>query len=61
MLSLTRFLLGNYIPGLDFDPSGEFVATVDTGNVCVVRDINTGNAGFHLEFNEVPGNQFPNS
>ena len=35
------------ISGLDFNPTGEYVATIDEGGVCLISDVTTANYGFH--------------
>ena len=34
-------MIGNFIAGLDFDPTGESVATLDRYGVCLISDMNT--------------------
>ena len=37
------------ISGLDFNPTGEYVATIDEGGVCLISDVTTANYTFHKE------------
>ena len=37
------------ITGLDFNPTGEYVATIDMYGVCLVTDVTTANYRFHKE------------
>lgn len=48
--------LGNWIAGLDFNPSGERVATIDCYGVCLLSDVDTNNYGFHLGIGSRGGN-----
>ena len=41
------YSLESLISGLDFNPTGEYVATID-GHVCLVSDVNTGNDRFYV-------------
>lgn len=45
--SLMNLFIGNFIAGLDFDPTGESVATIDCYGMCLISDVNTDNYGFH--------------
>ena len=36
------------ITGLDFNPTGEYVATIDDKGVCLVSDVNKNDYSFHL-------------
>lgn len=47
LLQLTLHL-DNAIAGLDFNPNGELVATIDSYGVCMISDVNTDNCNFHL-------------
>lgn len=38
----------NFISGLDFDSSGEVIATIDRHGVCLLSDVNTSSYKFHL-------------
>ena len=40
--------LDNCISGIDFNPSGELVATIDCSGVCLIPDMNTSNYRFHI-------------
>lgn len=40
--------LGNSITGLDFNPMGEHIATIDEYGVCLISDVNTAGYSFHL-------------
>ena len=33
--------------GLDFNPTGEYVATIDWKGVCLISDVTTSNCRFH--------------
>ena len=44
------YSLEEIITGLDFNPTGEYVATIDSQGVCVVSDVNTNDYSFHLKF-----------
>ena len=50
-LILIYLYLGNYITGLDFNPNGEIVATIDSSGVCLISDVNTDSYRFHLYLN----------
>ena len=41
--------------GLDINPTGEYVATIDSNGVCLVSDVTTANYTFHKEVGEDPG------
>ena len=43
------------ISGLDFNPTGEYVATIDEGGVCLISDVTTANYTFHKEMEGDPG------
>lgn len=43
--------LENCISGMDFNPAGELVATIDLYGVCLISDINTNKYGFHTVMN----------
>ena len=34
--------------GLDFNPTGEHVATIDKEGVCLISDVNKNDYSFHL-------------
>ena len=38
------------ITGLDFNPTGEYVATIDMYGVCIVSDVNKNDPSFHMQF-----------
>ena len=40
--------LGSFIVGLDFNPTGETVATIDNYGVCLISDVNTDSCRFHM-------------
>ena len=44
------------ITGLDFNPAGELVATIDNDGICLISDVNTGNYNYHLEVDNRIGN-----
>ena len=48
---LTYFYSDNFIAGLDFNSSGETVATIDKYGICLISDINTNDYIFHLDLN----------
>ena len=48
--------LGDMITGLDFNPAGESVATIDDSGVCLISDVNTGNYSYHLKIGSKDGN-----
>ena len=37
------------ITGLDFNPTGEYVASIDKEGVCLISDVATANYTFHKE------------
>ena len=41
------------ISGLDFNPTGEYVATIDSRGVCLIADVNKNNRSFHLQLLEI--------
>ena len=46
------------ISGLDFNPAGEYVATINTTGVCLIHmvfDVNTNNYRFHKELGGYSG------
>lgn len=53
---LDLFVLANYICGLDFNPTGESVATIDATGVCLISDINTDSYSFHQQIGTKAGN-----
>ena len=40
--------LANWVAGLDFNPSGEIVGTIDGYGKCVVSEVNTNGYRFHM-------------
>ena len=44
------YSLEKVITGLDFNPTGEYVATIDWKGVCLVSDLNKNGYRFHLQF-----------
>lgn len=42
----------NYVTGLEFNPTGEIVSTIDHYGVCLISDTNTNNHNFHLDLKE---------
>ena len=43
------------ISGLDFNPTGEYVATIDDKGVCLISDVTTANYTFHQEVGRLGG------
>lgn len=43
------FLAESGIAGFDFDPSGEYMATLDRAGVCLISAINTDNSCLELK------------
>ena len=43
------YALENMISGLDFNPTGEYVATIDREGVCLITGVTTANYRFHKE------------
>ena len=43
-------LFSNMISGLDFNPTGEYVATIDEGGVCLISDVNKNDPSFCAQF-----------
>ena len=43
------------VSGLDFNPTGEYVATIDWEDVCLISDVNTNNYRFHKELGGYSG------
>lgn len=48
---MRSFFLSNRVTGLDFDPSGETVATLSSMGDCIVSDLNTDYSTFCLKMN----------
>ena len=40
--------LDNAISGLDFNPSGTLIASIDRGGVCLISDVNTDDYSSHF-------------
>ena len=38
------------ISGLDFNPTGEYVATIDEEGMCLISDVNKNDYSFHVQF-----------
>ena len=43
------YSLDDMISGLDFNPTGEYVATIDWRGVCLISDVTTVNYRFYME------------
>lgn len=39
----------NWIAGMDFDPSGESIATIDSHGMCLISDVTTNHCNFNLK------------
>lgn len=50
--------LDNALPGIDFDPNGEIIATLDWYGTCLISDINTNDCYFNLQMNQKAGRFF---
>ena len=46
------YSLEDVITGLDFNPTGEYVATIDERCVCLISEVNTVNYKFHKRIGE---------
>ena len=46
-IHLTKLHLANFMPGLDFNPTGESVATLDRYGNCLISDMNTDSCICH--------------
>ena len=58
-LSITMLVLiigVSSITGLDFDPRGTLVASIDEDGVCVVSNIDTNNSSYHKKMGVYFGN-----
>ena len=44
------YFLESQIGGLDFNPSGEYMATIDPRGVCLISDVNKNDYSSHLQF-----------
>ena len=42
------YSLASVITGLDFNPTGEYMASIDSGGVCLISDVTTANYRFHV-------------
>ena len=49
------YSLESVITGLDFNPTGEYMATIDEEDVCLISDVTTVNSIFHKKFGEESG------
>ena len=54
-MSNLLYSLDSVPSGLDFNPTGEKVATIDNGGVCLISDVTTVNYKFHKEVGEHRG------
>ena len=48
------YSLESVITGLDFNPTGEYMATIDEDGVCLILDVNKNDYNFHMEFPSAP-------
>ena len=48
--------LDNAISGLDFNPSGTLIATIDCSGVCLISDVNTDDYSSHFKMGGREGN-----
>ena len=48
--------LDNVISGLDFNPSGTLIATIDRSGVCLISDVNTDDYSSHFKMGGREGN-----
>ena len=55
------YSLEDMITGLDFNPTGEYVATIDEEGVCLISDVTTANYTFHKEVEEGSSGKFDSS
>ena len=46
------------ISGLDFNPTGEYVATIDGFDMCLISDVTTANYTFHQQMGQFGGGKF---
>ena len=44
------YTIDDRISGLDFDPLGASVASIDEGGVCLISDLDTDEYRYHIEF-----------
>ena len=54
-MSNLLYSLESVISRLDFNPTGEYVATIDEEDVCLISDVTTVNHTFHKDFEEESG------
>ena len=52
----TILCLDNAISGLDFNPLGTLIASIDCSGVCLISDVNTDEYSFHFEMGGLKGN-----
>lgn len=47
----TNFILckENTIGGTDFDPNGEFAATIDNDGICLISSLGTDTESYHMQ------------
>ena len=48
--------IGDIVTSLDFNPTGERVATLDFSGVCLISDIDNNIKRFHLNMGDGKGN-----
>ena len=46
------YSLEDVISSLDFNPTGEYMATIDSNGVCLVSDVTTNNYKFHVNLGD---------
>ena len=44
------YSLGEIITGIDFNPTEEYVATIDEKDVCLISDVSKNDYSFHMQF-----------
>ena len=49
------YSLEDVITGLDFNSTGEYVATIDGTGVCLISNVTTVNYIFHKQYNQLGG------
>ena len=51
MIETSKLLysLEDIITGLDFNPTGEYVATIDMAGVCLISDVTAANYRLHVD------------
>ena len=47
-------MLDNAICGLDFNPLGTLMATIDEEGVCLISDVNTNDYSYHIKTDANP-------